>query len=325
MHKGWIPIRFGWEEESPIVDWCLLGDRRLTGPFFESTIQDHLQHPFHHAFRRQTPIDALGEWAARSPGIPPSGFIFHQSRCGSTLICRMFSALDRNVVLSEPPPADAVLRAHFGRHGITDEQRAKWFRWIVSALGQPRSGSEDRLFLKFDAWSIAELPIIRRAFPHTPWIFLYREPIEVLVSQMHNRAPFTVPGMLQPAVLGLDAADLAGIPPDEYCARVLARICHLGLHHLRCGGLLVNYRQLPEFAWIGLAHHFGLGFTDPEVERMRAASESNAKTPGLPFLSDSHDKRESADERQRELAARWMAPVYREMEAATLQVAETAS
>jgi len=86
MQKGWIPIRFFWVDGRPMVDWCLFGNQRLTEPFFEGSILRTMEHPFHHAFRRQTPVEALGEWSVESPGIEPAGFIFHQSRCGSTLI-----------------------------------------------------------------------------------------------------------------------------------------------------------------------------------------------------------------------------------------------
>ena len=63
------------------------------------------------------------------------------------------------------------------------EQRIEWLRGVVSALGQPRLGTEKHLFIKFDAWKVLDLPLIRRAFPAVPWIFLYRDPVEVLTSQ----------------------------------------------------------------------------------------------------------------------------------------------
>jgi hypothetical protein len=52
---------------------------------------------------------------------------------------------------------------------------------MVAALGQARAG-ETRLFLKLDCWHMRDLPLFRRAFPNTPWVFLYRDPVEVLVS-----------------------------------------------------------------------------------------------------------------------------------------------
>ena len=317
MREGWIPIRIFWDGGQPMVDWCLLGRRRLTDPFFEATIQSRLDHPFHHAFRYQTPVQALGEWSEKSPGIPPGGFIFHESRCGSTLICRMLAALERNVVLSEPMPADSILRAHFHRPEISREQRIQWFRWMISALGQKRNGQEDRLFVKFDAWNIAELPVIREAFPQTPWIFLYRDPVEVLVSQLNEPSPWTFPGILHPAIVGLDLNAIMHIPHDEYCARLLARVCRFGLlHHRNHGGLLVNYRQLPEFVCTDLLQHFAIRDPAADLDCMRSAAWANAKRPESLFIRDSRTKQESAGEAVQELARRWMEPLYRELEAA---------
>ena len=40
----------------------------------------------------------------------PSGFIFHMSRCGSTVISQMLAALAEHVVVSEAGPIDALAR-----------------------------------------------------------------------------------------------------------------------------------------------------------------------------------------------------------------------
>jgi hypothetical protein len=218
--------------------------------------------------------------------------------------------------LSEPAPADSVLRAHFRNGAITQDQRVQWFRGMLSALGQKRAGAEDRLFVKFDCWNIAELPIIRQAFPATPWIFLYRDPIEVLASQLTQPAGWTFPGMLHPAVLGMQLDEVAEAPHDEYAARALGRICRFALHHhAREGGLLVNYSQLPEFVVEDLPAFFGASYDRRELDLMREAARFNAKTPSLAFEADSAEKRERASGRMRELAERWIMPLYERLEA----------
>lgn len=300
-----------------MLDWCFLGERRFTQPFFENTLQEQIFHPFHNAFRRETTLEEAGEWAAKSPGIPPTAFVFHCSRCGSTLISRMLAALDRNVVLSEPPPIDQIVRSHFRHPEVTAARRVEWLRWMVSALGQPRAGAEDGLFIKFDAWDIAELPVIRRAFPDTPWIFLYRDPIEVMASHLRQPAGWTFQGTLHPAVLGMDWDEIRSLRGEEYLARILGRVCRFGLVHARAhAGLLVNYRQLPDFACSGLLRHCGRKYTDEELEAMRASTAQNAKDPLSTFTGDSESKRNTAADTTRDLVARWIEPVYRELESA---------
>ncbi len=111
--EHWIPMRVYWHQARPMVDWGYLGERRFTDPFFEQTIGRCVRHPADLLFRHQTPLEFLGELAERRPGLTPTGFIFHLSRCGSTLISQMLAAAPKHVVISEASPIDAILRAHF--------------------------------------------------------------------------------------------------------------------------------------------------------------------------------------------------------------------
>jgi hypothetical protein len=308
---GWIPVRVSWREggREPFLDWCLLGETRFTEPFFADTLERHLRHPFHHAFRRETPISALNE--SRLSGAPVKGIVFHMSRCGSTLVAQMLAALEQNIVLSEAEPVDAILRSHLREPSITEEQRIDWLRGIVNALGQRRSEREQNLFLKLDCWSIAELPLIARAFPETPWIFLYRDPLEVLASQFRSPGGWTIPAILPPGVLGLEQLASAVSWP-EYRVRVVGRICELALPHRQTGrGLLINYSQLPEAVYSVLPDHFGVDYSSADLNRMREVSRQNAKIPAERFEPAAL----SLPPEARELAERWIYPVYEQLEA----------
>ena len=186
---------------------------------------------------------------------------------------------------------------------------------MISALGQQR-GDETRLFVKFDSWHILDLPLIRTAFPAVPWIFLYRDPVEVLASQVKQRALWLVPGMVGEMLPGVEKEETLRMLPEEYCARCLARVCQAALAHYRAGGTLVNYRQLPEAVYDSVADNFGLSWLPAELEAMRQATRFNAKTPGLVFAEDSGEKQDAATDRIREMAATWLTPVYEQLEAA---------
>jgi len=90
---GWVPVQVNWQREGPVVDWCYLGARRFTEPFFEQTIHDCMRQPFNLLFRHQTSIEMLAELREIKPGLEPSGFIFHMWPSGSTLISQMLAAL----------------------------------------------------------------------------------------------------------------------------------------------------------------------------------------------------------------------------------------
>jgi hypothetical protein len=303
-----------------MVDWGFLNGRRFTEPFFAETVGQCVRHPADLLFRHQTPLESLGEIVSAQPGLQPAGFIFHMSRCGSTLICQMLASLTRNIVISEAEPIDTILRAHIRDVKITDEQRIQWLHWIVGALGWRRHPEEKHLFIKFDCWHALFLPLIERAFPGVPWVFVYREPLEVLASQCVHRGAQMIPGVLEPAMFGWDRPAVSAMALNEYGARVLAKICEAVLAPIQKGsGRLVNYRQLPGPVWAALMQFWGVEFSPDELRRVTEAAGRNAKNPVLPFEEDSEAKRQRAPEEIRLVARQWLEEVYRQLEARRME------
>lgn len=313
---GWYPMRVYRRAPEPAVEWCYLGDARFTAPFFEQTITAALRHPFNRLVRLQTPIGALGALRAADPGLAPAGFVFHMSRCGSTLIAQLLAALPLAVVIAEADPVDAVLRAELTDRPISDAERCGWLQDLVSALGRRRSAAETQLFIKFDSWSIFDLPLIRRAFPHVPWVFVYRDPVEVLVSHARMRGSQMVPGMLAPERLGLSAAAATAMPLDEYAARLLGAECAAAARFgVDEGGRFVDYRRLPDAVWQALLPFFGCAATPADHTHMRRAAQFHAKSPTEPFADDTVAKQQAATADLRHLAERWVRPAYEQLRA----------
>lgn len=298
-----------------MVDWGHLGARRFTEPFFAHTINPCVQHPADLLFRHQTPLDTLGDIAATQPSVWPAGFIFHMSRCGSTLLSQMLAASPANIVLSEAAPIDDILRSHFRNPGITEEQRVQWLQWLVSVLAWRLHPAEKNVFIKFDSWHVMFLPLIQRAFPGVPWIFLYREPLEVMASAQKQLGGQMIPGVLQPALFGWDAAAVSQMQLFEYVARVLGRLCEAAHAHAQAdNGRLVNYRQLPTSIWPALMDYWRVEFSEDETAQMLAAARWNAKNPFLPFEADSQSKRDSVTPEFRALTRQWLDGVYQQLE-----------
>jgi hypothetical protein len=74
--SGWVPIRLYRETAETMVDWCYLGEKRFTEPFFDDTINGCLRHPFNALFRHQTPIGGLRNGGGSNPASPPRGLSF---------------------------------------------------------------------------------------------------------------------------------------------------------------------------------------------------------------------------------------------------------
>ena len=295
-----------------MLDWCNTGGRRFTEPFFGDTIDQVNRDLAALLFRHQTSLDVARQWSRRSPGMSPAGFIFHMSRCGSTLVSRMLGALPENRVLSEPTPLNAVIRAALLDVSVPHATLLDWLRTTVSLLGRPLDG-ETRYFIKLDCWHVLALPLIAEAFPATPWIFLYRDPAEVLVSQARAPGAWTVPSALEPEVFGVAPENL--LPRHEYLARALSRICDAALRHRGCGrGLLVNYDELPEFVCGSLLSHFGLTLSPAELDRMRSVSRADAKTPQMIFSDDRQVKRLAVTPALQAVVDQWLSPLFERLE-----------
>ncbi len=309
-------MRIFWRDSRPVADWAFLEGRRFTEPFFTQTINQCLRRPADLLFRHETGLDELAQIASAQPGLRPTGFIFHMSRCGSTLISQMLAAVPANIVISEAPPIDMVLRAHFHDANATEDRRVEWLKSVVAALGWRRHAEQRNFFIKFDSWHALFLPLIRRAFPEVPWIFVYREPLEVMLSHLAQRGAQMIPGALEPALFGWDTAALERMAPGEYGARALAAICGAALAEARRGtGRLVNYRQLPDDVWPALMDFWKVKFSADETARMMQATQMDAKNPVLPFDAGSRANRAPAPEEIRALTRQWLDGTYGQLEA----------
>ena len=267
---------------------------------------------FQPLIRYTTPIEKLAEWLRLYPPLRPNGFIFHMSRCGSTLVSQMLAALPRNIVVSEASPIDAVVRARRWRPELSDETHAAWLKLMIGSLGQPRAG-ERNYFIKLDCWHTMQLPLFAHAFPDVPWTFLYRDPVEVLVSQLRMPGMHMVPGMLAPDLFAVEPSESAR-NPEHYRAGVLAQICAPVLQRYTSGrSLLINYRQLPQAVWTGIMPHFGVACSEQDRDVMTRVTHYDAKTPNFEFTPDTETKqreatasiRASADERLGTIYRRW--------------------
>jgi hypothetical protein len=270
---GFTPVEFDAETEA--VEWVDLRGVALEDPFFSDTVRRALSEPYRLLFKARTAVDQLETAADGSESLELAGFIFHTSRCGSTLICRMLAQDPGTVAFSEPPIVDQLLRAP----RVDDTTRTRRLRSLVGALGQRREPGQQRAIFKLDAWASRDLELFRWAFPDTPWLFAYRAPASVVASQQRLPGMPTLPGMLAPELFGLELEAALALPRHEYCAIVIATICDDALEHLDDACCLVDYEELPQAVWTKIMPHFGIPELPGTRERMRAAAQLDAKRP----------------------------------------------
>jgi hypothetical protein len=314
-HPGWFPVDVSWESTPPVVEWRYLGNTPFAEPFFFQTVarvaaSDPGRTPL------RTPIEVLEDFDKEVGGDPPTGFVFHMSRCGSTLATRLLASSSRNLVLSEPGAINKILGAP---PTIPKPLRTRWLRGLVRALDQRQARHQAHFFVKFSSWSVTESRFIKDAFPGVPCCFLFRDPVEVMVSLLDDP-----PGWLNSA-LEFEMRQQASRNPspgaprptlEGCCARLLAHFCRSALATAGDDTLFLNYRSLPTAIWKAIASHFRVAYTPLEVKRMGELARVDAKDIHRVrrFEGDSTAKQARASDLIREMATLWADGPFRELE-----------
>lgn len=310
---GWMPFRIAWNDGNAVVDWFRLGDIQFDDAYFSDTVKRCADRPFNLIFRRETPLETLEAVASRFPVPAPSGLIFHLSRSGSTLVTRTLATLPSVLALSEATPIEDVLKARSRNPKMSDDETVHWLRCVVAVLSRPQRSDQRHCIVKLDSWHAAELAIFERAFPGVPRIFLYRDPLEVLVSHLH-RSSYMMSAANGPRALGVPVTEAIRIPQSEYCARVLARIQDAVLARAASSEELVNHAELPDAIWDRIAARFELPLPPHAIAAMQASAQYNPRLPGQRHVDDRAAKQSAADDDLRKLASQWLVPGFRRLE-----------
>ncbi len=286
-----IPYRLVHEDGQWLCRWLYVGDHRFSEPFFDETIQVCKKHAFNSKpFHSVSTLNDLPVLAKSLPSVPPRAFIFHISRCGSTLLSQLLGMDENTISLAEVPLLDELLqlrRRSPGQEAALDQA----FAAAVSACAQKRTGREQHLFVKLDSWHIIFYDVIRRLYPNVPCVLLYRSPAEVLSSHRKHRGMQAVPGVLDPAIFGFSDHEVSGMDLDAYTARVLERylLAFAGIAARQPGILLINYREGAAAMLEKTLAHAGVSHSRAMLDKMTARSLYHSKHPGQAFAGDKCD------------------------------------
>lgn len=278
--RGWIPSTIDRSSDPLLCRWLYTGQHRFTEPFFSDTIAQCKLLPQNRSGRKVcSSLDMVREWCG--PGsAPPAAFIFHVSRCGSTLLSQLLALLPDNNVLSEVPFFDEALRLPYQDRGIGQEESASLFEAAIRWYSRP----DLKTFIKTDSWHILFYPLIRRLYPATPVILLYRAPQAVLRSQQNKRGIHAVPGLVEPALFGWNRDETLSTPFDEHLRKVLETYYTAFIDAARADDvLLVNYSEGMEKIMYRVASHVGLALTDEARTQIAERCRYHGKYPDQAF------------------------------------------
>jgi hypothetical protein len=303
---GWTPIRLALDPPEPVLDWCDLRGLRFEEPFFDQTVARWTSGDAPRPVIRTTLQELLA--LDGEPSLDPAGFIFHMSRCGSTLVSRLLSTLPGMIVVSEPGPINSLLEADPER--VHEEARIAVLRLLIRALGRIRNGDETGYVVKLSSWNVRLLPLFRRAFPNTPRIWVQRRPAEVMASILAGP-----PGWMRlrndprraEYLFGLDPVAVAGMTAEEFCARALAAMLAAWRDEADEGTLVLDYRDLPGAVWERVAPFLGLAPSEGDFARMADEARFYAKDPAKRVFVGNTG---AIPEPIRDLARELVGPVY---------------
>lgn len=315
----WLPASLGTDGAQVVVKWAHFGEAPLDDPFFEFPLRKARQHPVSCLLAWTTPLDRLA-WASEEGAQVLDGLVFHMSRCGSTLVAQALGAMPGHLVLSEPAPFDELLQFCATRADIPLSTRVALLRGMAAALASARGAPVRRRFLKTDCWHAGALPLLRTAFPDTPWIFLYRDPVEVLMSQERLPGGQTLPGP-HAAMVGI--AEPAARPGLDFTARVLAATCHIAADHAGIGGgMLIDYAELPEAFLTRILPHFGVVPDAADSQCIVDALGRDAKQPHQSFDPHQRPPRQRASAAVIAASERHLAPAVARLRALATRIGD---
>lgn len=220
---NWIPYKMDYHTENGWrTKWLDLGQKRITEPFFDETIQVcRFKQIERSALQSLSSPDFMVEACTGLHFLAPSAFIFHVSRCGSTLLSQAFSQSDKNIVIAEAPLLDEILRAGEKQTEIQLPVQEAWFRAALKLMGQHRNFKETSYIIKLDSWHIHFYETLRQWFPTVPFFFLYRKPEEVIASHDKRRGIHSIPGIISNTLLKTEKPAYYGSNFNRYTADVL--------------------------------------------------------------------------------------------------------
>lgn len=278
--RGWYPVAIS--KASKSIFWRNLRNRRFLEPFFQDSLSTQSVED-----RRvcQTPLSMLDAISASLDSVAPTAFIFHVSRCGSTLLTQLLASLPQGIVLSEPPALDAFFRLYHADPDLPDAGAI--FKNLMAALGQRRNAHELHFFVKFDSWHLPWLPFVKATFPDVPCILLYREPEAVIASHRRQRGPQVIPGMIDMTRLQVNLARAHDTDLEAFAWQVLNGLFASALDNAQSENVfLLNYSQLPKVLWKELFAVFKLQCTSEQLQSMQQRSTLHSKSRHVPFGGD---------------------------------------
>ncbi|RXM46764.1 sulfotransferase family protein [Flavobacterium sp. YO64] len=283
--SNWIPYKLIENDNELFFEWIYLSDEKIIAPFFQETISKCKAYEFNSKrVKVVSTLENLIEWSQELESVPLKTLVFHVSRCGSTMLSQCLATSSENIMISEGPIIDQILRCP----NLDLDKKTNLLKAVLQFLGQKRSPEQKYLIVKLDAWHIFNASYFRSVFPETPFGLLYRNPVEVLKSHQKMMGMHMVPNLIPPAVFGISFEEMEGTSFSQYGALVLEKYFQgfLDFYETDQNVTLLNYNEGMKNALEKLISFINIDYSHDELEKMWSRLKQHSKNKDVAFEGD---------------------------------------
>lgn len=282
---NWIPVKLIEKDNEIYFEWIYLGDLKYADPFFDETIAKCKSHAFNSkSFKVVSSVENLIEWADELISVDLKSLVFHVSRCGSTMLSQSLASSSENIMVSEAPIIDQILRSDL----FNDDKKSVLIKSVLKLLGQKRFPEQQHLIVKLDAWHIFKASYLRSLFPEIPFGLLYRNPTEVLKSHQKMAGMHMVPHVLPSIIFGISAKEINEISFEQYGGLVLEKYFQgfLDFYKRDTNVVILNYNDGMKAVLEKFISFIKVDYADDALEKIYDRLKRHSKNQSVVFTGD---------------------------------------
>ncbi len=183
LRPGLIPVSI--DAENRRLNWLDAEKYHFYEGFFSKSLRMFSALKKGNLSEFTTDLTVLEDNRILTDYVYPSGFIFHASRSGSTLLTKILARTRKNSIISEAPPHNQIWEFLAGVEKNIPEQserNKRIYKNLLLAMARKRVATHEKHFIKFTSFNIRFVDFIKSVFPDVPSVFLYRAPKKILAS-----------------------------------------------------------------------------------------------------------------------------------------------
>jgi len=282
---NWIPYKLIENDQEVYFEWIYLSDKEYAEPFFDETMAICKSHSYNSTgFKVVSTAENLINWSAELESVELKSLVFHVSRCGSTMLSQSLATSSENIMISEAPVIDQILRSKL----FNEDQKSALLKSVLQILGQKRFPEQKHLIIKLDAWHIFKASYLRSIFSEIPFALLYRNPTEVLKSHQKMAGMHMIPNLLPADFFGISGEEINQISFWQYGALVLEKYFQgfIDFYDKDQNVVILNYNESMKQVIERFLSFIHADYSNDEQDKMYDRLKSHSKDKNAVFAGD---------------------------------------